>query len=74
MAIEYTLDEYTEGWTAPIKYNLYHKDPETGELSSFDASEMTPAVVLKMPHWRRHNRADKILQQGYTAAHARLER
>lgn len=42
-----TYDEYVEGWTAPIEYTLKHKDPQTGEISTFDASGMTPGLILK---------------------------
>ena len=35
------LDEYTEGHTAAIEYNLEH------DGASFDASGMTPSLVLK---------------------------
>lgn len=41
------VDEYTEGWTSSVEYTLLHKDPETGASSTFDASGMTPAVVIK---------------------------
>lgn len=41
------IDEYTEGWTTPIEYILYHKNPGTGTQATFVATGMTPAVVLK---------------------------
>jgi len=40
------IDEYTEGWTSPISYTLYHVNPVTGVASTFDASGMTPAIVI----------------------------
>lgn len=45
MTIAY--DEYVEGWTAPIEYTLEHKDPHTGAVATFNASGMTPSLVLK---------------------------
>lgn len=41
------IDEYTEGWTSPIEYTLYHKNPQTGERATFDATSMTPSLVLR---------------------------
>ncbi len=35
------VDEYTEGWTAAIEYDLSH------DHRTFDASGMTPSLVLK---------------------------
>jgi hypothetical protein len=34
-------EEYTEGWTVPIEHDLKH------DRQSFNASGMTPALVLK---------------------------
>ncbi len=41
------FDEYVAGWTAPIEYDLRHKNPQTGEESSFNAAGMTPGLVLR---------------------------
>jgi len=41
------FDEYVEGWTAPIEYTLKHQDPATGATETFDASGMTPSLVLR---------------------------
>lgn len=41
------IDEYTEGMTSDIEYTLKHKNPITGAESTFNATGMTPAVVLK---------------------------
>lgn len=41
------FDEYSEGWTAPIEYDLRHKNPITGQTISFDATGMTVDIVLR---------------------------
>ena len=40
-------DDYVEGWTAGIEYDLMHKNPATGAESTFDASGMSISILLK---------------------------
>ncbi len=39
-------NRFTEGWTGPIEYQLLHEDPESGERTSFDATDMGVAIVI----------------------------
>lgn len=39
-------NRFTEGWTGPIEYQLLHEDPDTGEQTTFDASDTTPSLVI----------------------------
>lgn len=40
-------DEYHEGWTAAIEYDLKDKTISSGVASTFDATGMTAGAVLK---------------------------
>lgn len=39
-------DEYVQGWTAPIDYELKRTNETTRRLETFDATGATPALVL----------------------------
>jgi hypothetical protein len=40
------VDEYVQGWTAPIDYELKRTNETTRKLETFDASNSTPGLVL----------------------------
>ena len=39
-------DEYVEGWTAPIDYELKRTNETTRRVETFDATGSTPGLVL----------------------------
>lgn len=41
------IAHFVEGWTSPIEYQLYHRDPQTGVEATFNATGFGAAIVLK---------------------------
>lgn len=53
-------DEYVEGWTAPIDYELKRTNETTRRLETFDATGSTPALVLVDRDGAAVNTAGKV--------------